>query len=69
MTKRWYQSRIIWLQIMTAVVAVLESQMGMVSELFGKYDLLVYLSAVVANVVLRFDTTQPMETPRFLRRT
>jgi len=53
--KKWYSSRTVWLNVLAAVTLFLQQQFGFVFsvELQG-------LILMVLNLILRFDTSEPI---------
>lgn len=59
--KNWYQSKTMWFNIISAVLVVLEAQIGVLTPLLPS-DVApwVLLGIPIINVVLRIVTTQPL---------
>lgn len=59
--KNWYQSKTMWFNIISAVLVVLEAQIGVLTPLLPS-DVApwVLLGIPLINVVLRVITTQPI---------
>lgn len=59
--KNWYQSKTMWFNIISAVLVVLEAQLGVLTPLLPS-DVApwVLLGIPIINVVLRIVTTQPL---------
>lgn len=59
--KNWYQSKTMWFNIISAVLVVLEVQLGVLTPLLPS-DVApwVLLGIPIINVVLRVITTQPL---------
>ena len=59
--KNWYQSKTMWFNIISAVLVVLEAQIGVLTPLLPS-DVApwVLLGIPIINVVLRVITTQPI---------
>lgn len=59
--KNWYQSKTMWFNIISAVLVVLEAQLGVLTPLLSP-DVApwVLLGIPIINVVLRVITTQPL---------
>jgi hypothetical protein len=59
--KNWYQSKTMWFNIISAVLVVLEAQLGVLTPLLPS-DVApwVLLGIPLINVVLRVITTQPL---------
>lgn len=56
--KKWYHSRTLRLQAFTAVLAMAELQFNLLETYLGEHYNAVYFLIVLANVYLRFDTSQ-----------
>lgn len=57
MSKKWYQSKTLWFNVVMAVLDVVNGVYGVVNI---PAELKVYV-LVIGNVALRFLTTQPVE--------
>jgi hypothetical protein len=60
--KKWYQSKMVWLGIITTLIGAL----GLVSDLLGKptvspQDITLLLSGILGIVLRVWFTTQPVE--------
>lgn len=59
--KKWYRSKILWLNAVLAAGTVAEANLGLIRDFFGPVAYLSILSfAAAANAVLRVVTTKEL---------
>lgn len=57
--KKWWKSKVLWLNVLLAAGTVAEANLGLVRDLFGSVTYLSIISfAAAANAFLRFVTTE-----------
>lgn len=60
--KRWWKSKTLWLNTVSAFLIAVEASIGLISSKFGaEYYLLILGLLAAANAFLRFLTTQPIK--------
>lgn len=62
MTKKWYRSKTLWLNAISAGLIVVEANIGVVRSMFGPTSYLALIGALAAaNAFLRCITSQPIK--------
>jgi membrane protein YdbS with pleckstrin-like domain len=60
MTKKWYQSKTLWFNLL-ALVAAVAANYGYTGELSPEWEVFAPVIVVVVNLVLRLVTKEPIE--------
>ena len=61
-TKPWHRSRILWANIVAALLAIIEAKYGLVMDQLGPtVYLLATLALTTINIILRYDTDRAIE--------
>lgn len=62
MVKRWYQSKIVILNLLVAIFASLEASTGILKPVLPEeWFTVVAVTLPILNIILRFVTTQPVK--------
>jgi hypothetical protein len=60
--KKWYKSKTLWFNLLSAIVPVLETQFTLFSGSFGESATQIYIvSIIVGNIMLRFVTEHKLQ--------